>query len=215
MPWHRIKAAHDTFWLLLLQQLAGPEKHVYARLLLRLYERIFAARVLETPTKDEILRHIASALTEAGISNSDDLQEDGLEGEPSPHPHHVAYNCIKNAGWLVEEQEKCDVRVGMHPDAFMVIGGIADFANSRLRVAGAVVEVKSNLDEAAREPETMAPDLANACDTGVRFARSMRHTLVGMRDTEDRILASPNAASILRTFPGFRRWTADRGLRAA
>jgi hypothetical protein len=184
----------------LFQPLAGLKKHVYARLLLRLYERVYAARVLETPTKDEILRHIAGALNEAGVVNSDELQEEGVEGEFNPHAHYVAYNRLKNTGWLVEEQEKWDVLVDMHPDAFMVIGAIVDFANSRIRVAGAVVEVKSNLESAARDPETMAQGLANAADTAVRFARSMRRILVGMRDIEERILGNPDAASILRTF---------------
>jgi hypothetical protein len=46
----------------------------------------------------------------------------------------------------------------------------------------------------------MAQGLANACNTAVRFARSMRRILVGMRDIEERILGNPDAASILRTF---------------
>jgi hypothetical protein len=184
----------------LFQPLAGPKKHVYARLLLRLYERLFAARVLETPTKDEVLRHIASALPEAGVNTSDQLQEDGVEDDTNPYAHYVAYNRLRNTGWLVEEHEKWDVLVDMHPDAFMLLGAIADFANSRVRVAGAVVEVKSNLEAAAREPESLAQGLANACETAVRFARSMRRILVGMRDIEDKILGNPDAGSILRTF---------------
>ncbi len=88
----------------------------------------------------------------------------------------------------------------MNPDAFMVLGAITDFGNSRVRVAGAVVDVKNNLDAAFREPETMAQGLANAHDTAVRFVRGMRRILAGMREIEDRILGNPNAASILRTF---------------
>ena len=184
----------------LFQPLAGPKKHVYARLLLRLYERLFAARVLETPTKDEVLRQIASALPEAGVNTSDQLQEDDVEDDTQPYAHYVAYNRLRNTGWLVEEQEKWDVFVDMHPDAFMLLGAIADFGNSRVRVAGAVVEVKSNLEVAAKEPELMAQGLANACETAVRFARSMRRILLGMRDIEDKILGNPDAGSILRTF---------------
>ena len=88
----------------------------------------------------------------------------------------------------------------MNPDAFMVLGAITDFGNSRVRVAGAVVDVKNNLEAAFREPETMAQGLANAHETAARFARSMRRILAGMREIEDRILGNPNAASILRTF---------------
>ncbi|WP_178130900.1 Wadjet anti-phage system protein JetA family protein [Reyranella sp. CPCC 100927] len=186
----------------LFQPLAGPKKHVYARLLIRLYERVFTARILETPTKDEVLRHIANVLAEAGVSDPDQLQEEGIEGDPHPHAHYIAYTRLKTTGWLVEEQDKWDVLVDMHPDAFMVIGAIADFAHSRIRVAGAVVEVKSNLEAAQRDPVTLAQGLANACETAVRFARSMRRILVGMRDIEDRILGNPDAASILRTFFG-------------
>jgi hypothetical protein len=184
----------------LFQPLAGPKKHVYGRLLLRLYERVFAARVLETPTKDEVLRHIASTLSESGVINSDELREEGVEQDTNPYAQYIAYNRLRSTGWLVEEQEKWDLLVDMHPDAFMLIGAIADFANSRVRVAGAVVEVKSNLEAAAKEPETLAQGLANACETAVRFARSMRRILVGMRDIEDKILGNPDAASILRTF---------------
>lgn len=184
----------------LFQPLAGPKKHVYARLLLRLYERVFAARVLETPTRDDVLRQIAMALPEAGVVSPDELQEEGIERDANPHAHYVAYHRLRSTGWLIEEQEKWDVFVDMHPDAFMVLGAIADLASSRVRVAGAVVEVKSNLEYAAKEPESMAQGLANACETAVRFARSMRRILVGMRDIEDKILGNPDAASILRTF---------------
>ena len=61
------------------------------------------------------------------------------------------------------------MKVDMHANAFMVIGAIADFANARVRVAGAIVEVKSNLEAAAKDPDTMAQGLANACETAVRF----------------------------------------------
>jgi hypothetical protein len=184
----------------LFQPLAGPKKHVYARLLLRLYDRVFAARVLETPTRDDVLRQIAAALPEAGVISPDQLDEEGIERGENPHAHSVAYNRLRNTGWLIEEHKKWDVLVDMHPDAFMVIGAIADFANSRVRVAGAVVEVKSSLESVAREPEMMAQSLANAHATAVRFARSMRRILVGMREIEETILGNPDAASILRTF---------------
>jgi hypothetical protein len=36
----------------LFSPLAGPRRHVYARLLLHLYGRVFAARILETPTEE-------------------------------------------------------------------------------------------------------------------------------------------------------------------
>ncbi|SFN76929.1 hypothetical protein SAMN05216573_12110 [Bradyrhizobium sp. Rc3b] len=102
--------------------------------------------------------------------------------------------------WLTEETEKWRTYVDMNPDAFMVLGAITDFGNSRVRVAGPVVDVKNNLEAAYREPETMAQGLANAHDTALRFARSMRRILAGMREIEDRILGNPNAAAILRTF---------------
>jgi len=96
------------------------------------------------------------------VSDADQLQEEGIENEPNPHAHYIAYNRLKNTGWLLEEKEKWDLLVDMHPDAFMMIGAIADFANSRIRVAGAVVEVKSNLESAQRDPDTLAQGLANA-----------------------------------------------------
>ena len=184
----------------LFQPLAGPRKHVYARLLLRLHERVFSARVLDRTTKDEVLTHIANALPEAGIANSDELQEDGVSSDAQPHAHYLAYNRLRDTGWLMENRERWDVIVEMHPDAFMLLGEIANLSNNRVRVAGAVVEVKSNIEAAAREPEQLAQGLANACETAVRFARSMRRILAGMREIEDSILGNPDASAILRTF---------------
>jgi hypothetical protein len=184
----------------LFQPLAGPKRHVYSRLLMRLYDRVFAARILETPAKEEVLRQIEIALSEDGVGSEDLLQEDGPEADAGSQAHYLAYHRLRNTGWLVEEHERWRVYVDMNPDAFMVIGAIADFGSSRVRVAGAVVEVKSNLEAAMREPEAMAQGLANAYETAVRFARSMRRILAGMREIEDRILGNPDAASILRTF---------------
>ena len=72
----------------LFQPLAGPKKHVYARLLMRLYDRVFAARVLETPTRDDILQQIAAALPEAGVLSPDQLDEEGIERDRNFHTHY-------------------------------------------------------------------------------------------------------------------------------
>jgi hypothetical protein len=184
----------------LFQPLAGQKRHVYARLLLHLYNRVFAARILETPTKEDVLAHITIALAEAGVASPDQLFEDDEENTANDQAHSFAYRRLRDTGWLIEEREKWRILVEMHPDAFMLLGAIADFYNSRLRVAGAVVEVKSNLEAAANDPTTMAQGLTNAHDTALRFARSMRRILVGMHSIEDQILGNPNAGSILRTF---------------
>jgi hypothetical protein len=184
----------------LFQPLAGPKKHVYARLLLHLYDRVFAARVLETPTREEVLKHLAVALSDVGVHSSEELREDADETGDNPQAHYLAYYRLRNTGWLTEEQDKWNTLVEMDPDAFMVIGSISDLANNRVRVAGAVVEVKSSLESAAADPKTMAQGLANAHDAAVRFARNMRRILVGMREIEDAILGNPDAVSILRTF---------------
>jgi len=156
----------------LFQPLAGPKRHVYARLLLHLYDKVFAARVLETPTREDVLRQIAIALPDAGVHSPEELREEQADAGENSQAHALAYYRLRNTGWLIEEHEKWNVLVDMNPDAFMVIGAISDLANSRVRVAGAVVEVKSNLESAADEPEMMAQGLANAHDTAVRFARN-------------------------------------------
>jgi len=185
----------------LFKPLSGPKKHVYARLLMRLYERVYSARILETPLREEVVKQIEIGLSEFGIGSMGDLTEgDPEEDQTTSQAHYLAYYRLRDTGWLTEETEKWRTYVDMNPDAFMVLGAITDFGNSRVRVAGAVVDVKNNLEAAFREPETMAQGLANAHDTALRFARSMRRILAGMREIEDRILGNPNAAAILRTF---------------
>ncbi|MGL3104923.1 Wadjet anti-phage system protein JetA family protein [Bradyrhizobium sp. BR 1432] len=185
----------------LFKPLSGPKKHVYARLLMRLYERVYSARILETPLREEVVKQIEIGLSDFGIGSMGDLTEgDSEEDQTTSQAHYLAYYRLRDTGWLTEETEKWRTYVDMNPDAFMVLGAITDFGNSRVRVAGAVVDVKNNLEAAFREPETMAQGLANAHDTAARFARSMRRILAGMREIEDRILGNPNAAAILRTF---------------
>lgn len=185
----------------LFKPLSGPKKHVYARLLMRLYERVYSARILETPLREEVVKQIEIGLSEFGIGSMGDLTEgDPEEDQTTSQAHYLAYYRLRDTGWLTEETEKWRTYVDMNPDAFMVLGAITDFGNSRVRVAGAVVDVKNNLEAAFREPETMAQGLANAHETAARFARNMRRILAGMREIEDRILGNPNAATILRTF---------------
>ncbi len=184
----------------LFQPLAGPKKHIYARLLISLYQRVFAARVLETPTREDIIKYIALALPEAGVNSPDELREEEAETEGQSNATYIAYHRLRNTGWLVEEHEKWDVLVDMHPDAFMVIGAISELTHNRVRIAGAVVEVKSALEAAHGNPASMAQGLANAHEAALRFARNMRRILAGMRDIEDAILGNPDAGAILRTF---------------
>jgi hypothetical protein len=184
----------------LFSPLAGPRRHVYARLLLHLYGRVFAARILETPTKEDVLWHISLALAEAGVESSEQLFEENDDRGGNDQAHSLAYRRLRDTGWLIEEREKWRVLVEMHPDAFMLLGAIAELHSSRLRVAGAVVEVKSNLEAAAKDPASMAQGLTNAYDTAVRFARGMRRILVGMHGIEDQILGNSDAGAILRTF---------------
>jgi Family of unknown function (DUF5716) len=185
----------------LFKPLSGPKKHIYARLLMRLYERVYSARILDTPLREEVVKQIEIGLSDFGIGSMGDLTEDDPEeDQTTSQAHYLAYYRLRDTGWLTEETEKWRTYVDMNPDAFMVLGAITDFGNSRVRVAGAVVDVKNNLEAAFREPETMAQGLANAHETAARFARSMRRILAGMREIEDRILGNPNAAAILRTF---------------
>jgi hypothetical protein len=168
---------------------------------MRLYERVYSARILETPLKEEIVKQIEIGLSEFGIGSMGDLSEgDPEEDQTTSQAHYLAYYRLRDTGWLTEETEKWRTYVDMNPDAFMILGAVVDFGNSRVRVAGAVVDVKNNLEAAFREPETMAQGLANAHETAARFARSMRRILAGMREIEDRILGNPNAGAILRTF---------------
>ena len=118
---------------------------------MRLYERVYSARILETPLKEEVVKQIEIGLAEAGIGSTDQLS--GRMHRKSPPPARLitwhTTDCATR-GWLTEETEKWRVYVDMNPDAFMVLGAITDFGNSRVRVAGAVVDVKNNLDAAFR-----------------------------------------------------------------
>jgi hypothetical protein len=91
---------------------------------------------LETPLNEEVAKQIEIGLTEAGIGSTDQLSEDASEDPATSHAHNLAYYRLRDTGWLTEGTEKWRVYVDMNPDAFMVLGAITDFGNSRVRVAG-------------------------------------------------------------------------------
>jgi hypothetical protein len=91
------------------------------RLLKRLYDRIFAARILEAPLKEDVLRQIDVVLSEGGIGSEDRLQEDGTTGGP-----------------LRRLQPSSGHRVG-----------VGQPLSLRLGLTHAIVEVKSNLEAPA------------------------------------------------------------------
>ena len=91
---------------------------------MRLYERVYSARILETPLKEEVVKQIEIGLTEAGIGSTDQLSEDASEDPATSHAHNLAYYRLRDTGWLTEGTEKWRVYVDMNPDAFMVLGAI-------------------------------------------------------------------------------------------
>ena len=61
-----------------------------ARLLMRLYERIYSARILETPLREEVVKQIEIGLTEFGIGSMGELSEGDPE-EDQGQRHHVLW----------------------------------------------------------------------------------------------------------------------------
>src|SRR6201987_6539221 len=90
----------------LLKPLSGPKKHVYARLLMRLYERVYSARILETPLREEVVKQIEIGLSEFGIGSMCDLSEDDPDQDPTTsQAHYLAYYRLRDTGWVTEETE--------------------------------------------------------------------------------------------------------------
>src|ERR1700747_3780468 len=88
----------------LFQPLSGPKKHVYARLLMRLYERVYSARILETPLREEVVKQIEIGLSEFGMGSMCDLSEDDHDqDQTTSQAHYLAYYRLRDTGWLQGE----------------------------------------------------------------------------------------------------------------
>jgi hypothetical protein len=76
----------------LFKPLSAPKKHVYARLLMRLYERVYSARILETPLREEVVKQLEIGLSEFGIGSMGDLSVgDPEEDQTTSQAHYLAY----------------------------------------------------------------------------------------------------------------------------
>src|SRR5260370_29612284 len=84
----------------LFKPLSGPKKHVYARLLMRLYEKVYSARILETPLREEVVKQIEIGLSESGIGSTAQLSEDGSEDQATSQDHYLAYYRSPDTGRL-------------------------------------------------------------------------------------------------------------------
>jgi hypothetical protein len=71
------------------------------RLLMRLYERVYSARILETPLRKEVVKQAEIGLSEAGIGSTDQLSEEASEDLGTGQAHYLAWpttGCATPAG---------------------------------------------------------------------------------------------------------------------
>lgn len=182
----------------LFSPLSGKNRHLYARLLLRIYRTLFADALLAQPYQDDVIGLIEQEADRLDRSAFD--AEDGLEATDKGLPRQI-YNRLRDAGWLVEHAEGYHVLVDIQPEVAALLDRLGRIEQGIARgYGGRIVSISNDLRAAIAEPRERAQGVAEAAESSKDFLRHLKGIISGLREIEKAILANSDIRSIFRSF---------------
>lgn len=188
----------------IFKPLAGPGRHVYGRVILRVYDAFFADDLAAAPARETVIWAIGEELRKtSGDGTLPDLDLD--DPEPRSYPHAV-YSRLRDTGWLVEsrsDENGWDLVVEMPPEVLFLVGALLTIRDGLVRsYGGDVVDILNNLEAAYERRDTRAQGISAAAAKARDFLRHLRGLVAGMRDLEKSILGRRELGHILESFFG-------------
>lgn len=178
---------------------AGRSRHFYARLLTYLAEDVFSY-VGDSVTRKRAL---------AAIGEFIDRQERGLVVEalgetdvatPASAPQ-IAYDRLKETGWLVEYPDRYQRVVDFDPAARLLLQALIDIESGRLRsYGGAVLNVVTVLRSVLAQPIDNAINVREAALAARSFMAHLKTVRSALRQVEARVMAQPSANALIKSF---------------
>ncbi len=172
----------------LFAPLAGPNRGVYADVLLGLYPLFFEHEHHEIfPSRETVraeIEELVSRMTRLQWTAEEEDQPG--EGEPGVSTSVVlaqrVYRRLLDTGWLEEEQEGYRVRVVVPPDVGSLLGTLVEIGRQqRVFYGGMVLSIYNNVRNAVEAPESQALAFREASRDARRFSRHLNNMVYGLK----------------------------------
>lgn len=179
--------------------LAGPNRHIHARVLLDLFEYFFAdTLVVDSPKQRDVVVRITHVLGQMGLAYVDD--EGGRVSGALEHPHMIVKR-LRDTGWLQVYKEHYVSYVEMPPEAVLLLRVIKQISEGIGKsYGGAVLSILGLIQQAKDDPDRRATALIEAERQSKEFIAHLRALVSGLRHIEAKMKKRPDAESILRNF---------------
>jgi hypothetical protein len=177
--------------------LAHSNRHLHARILMRLRRAYFEDLLSDEPTRDQVQAEIEREIAEGGP----DPEDDGGQAEGAGPLHTNIYYALLRAGWFEETRERFTVRVEMPQEVHFLLDCLAKVQDGLdLSYGGAVVEILSSLRPVRDDPVRFALGIANAAEKTRQFARHLKGLTSSLRLVERSLVQQSAFADVCRTF---------------
>lgn len=174
---------------------SGSKAEFYARLLEHLDETLFG------PSIDAIRVKAAQGVIEEFIASQSFQQSFAEDEEESVNSHTAVYARLVECGWLVEYRDRMRKIVDFDSNARLLLQALLDIKSGRVRsFGGEVLQVKTLLDAAMREPETSAQTIHSAGSQARRFLVNLKAIGGALRRIEQDVRETRTVDAMMSSF---------------
>jgi hypothetical protein len=185
----------------LFSPLAGPNRGIYATLLLDLYGLFFDQIHADVfPARETVRYEIEEHLARLSLRWQED-SEDQAQSTEDMSPAATVYRRLRDAGWLEEESEGYRVHVAVPPAVAMVWATLMEVARpDKVFYGGMVLSIHNNLRQALDAPQEQALALRQAASEAKRFSQHLNAMIYGLKGMLEQLRGHDDHRRVLSGF---------------
>ncbi len=168
----------------LFSPLCGPNRHIYARLILDLYPLFFDQLHADVfPSRDTVRAEIEELLARLALHWIDEGGETADEAGASEFLLALrAYHRLREAGWLEEEVDGYRLRVSVPPAVATLWSALVEVARpEQVFYGGMVLSIYNNVQRALEDPRAQALAFRQAVREAQRFRQHLNAMIYGLK----------------------------------
>lgn len=167
----------------LFSPLAGPNRRIYASLLLDLYPLFFEEVHRDVfPSRESVRHELEARLTELAVVWQNEADEDPLPAGMDADAAARAYYRLKQTGWFEEEVDGYHTRVTVPPPVGALWAVLMEVARPEsVFYGGMVLSIYNNIKNAVDHPEEQALAFRQAARDARRFLQHLNTMIYGLK----------------------------------
>ncbi len=186
----------------LFSPLAGPNRRLYASLILDLHPLFFDQIHADVfPSRESVRQEIEERLAVLAVAWQAEADEDLPAALTEASPAARAYQRLLRAGWFEEETEGYRVRVTVPPAVGTLWAALMDVARpDRVFYGGMVLSIHNNVQKALEDPTGQALAFRQAAREARRFTQHLNTMIYGLKGLLDELAGLDDHRKVLGAF---------------